>query len=106
MDRQTPRPSLVHCDLLHHARRRWKRYLPNCKLQTLEQYVCRRRREDDLPGALVPAAYHDYVRSGQPGQLGGILKHNALDLVTLVELACRLAIGESAASENRAARSA
>jgi hypothetical protein len=106
MDRETPRPLLVHCDLLHHARRHWKRYLPNCKLQTLEQYICRRRREDDLPGALVPAAYHDYVRSGQTGQLGGILKHNALDLVTLVELACRLAIADGAGVENRPARSA
>jgi uncharacterized protein YprB with RNaseH-like and TPR domain len=26
---------LTHCDLLHHARRRWKRVLPDCKLQTL-----------------------------------------------------------------------
>ncbi len=56
-------PALVHCDLLHHARRRWKHVLPNCKLQTLEQYVCRRTRRDDLGGALVPAAYHAFVRS-------------------------------------------
>lgn len=106
MDRQTPRPMLVHCDLLHHARRRWKRYLPNCKLQTLEQFICRRRRDDDLPGSLVPAAYHDYVRSGQTGQLDGILKHNALDLVTLVELACRLALAENSSAASRSARSA
>ena len=33
-----------HVDLLHASRRRWKQLLPNCRLQTLEQYVCRRRR--------------------------------------------------------------
>jgi uncharacterized protein YprB with RNaseH-like and TPR domain len=80
----------LHCDLLHHARRRWKRLLPDCKLQTLEQYVCRRHRRDDLPGALVPAAYHDFVRTGRAHHVRSILLHNALDLATLVELACVL----------------
>jgi uncharacterized protein YprB with RNaseH-like and TPR domain len=82
----------LHCDLLHPARRRWKAFLPNCRLQTLEQFVCRRHRCGDLPGALVPAAYHEFVRSGEPGQIGAILHHNALDLATLVELALRLLV--------------
>ena len=71
-------------------RRRWKQFLPNCKLQTLEQYVCRRHRRGDLAGSLVPAAYHDFVRTGDGGQIGAILHHNALDLATLVEIALRL----------------
>ena len=78
----------MHCDLLHHARRRWKGLLPNCKLQTLERYVCRRYRTSDLAGALVPAAYHDFVRTGETRHLDEILHHNALDLVTLVQLTC------------------
>jgi uncharacterized protein YprB with RNaseH-like and TPR domain len=90
-------PELVHCDLLHHARRRWKHVLPNCRLTTLERFVCRRCRPDDLPGALVPAAYHEFVRSGRTERLRAILRHNALDLVTLAELACRL-LGEGGAS--------
>jgi hypothetical protein len=90
LGRHAPRPELLHCDLLHHARRRWKRLLPNCRLQTLEWHVCRRVRHDDLPGAQVPAAYHEYVRTGQTHRLGSILQHNALDLVTLAQLACRL----------------
>ncbi len=48
LGRHDARPELVHCDLLHHARRRWRRQLPNCKLQTLERYACRRWRHDDL----------------------------------------------------------
>jgi uncharacterized protein YprB with RNaseH-like and TPR domain len=85
------RPELAHCDLLHHARRRWKGLLPNCKLQTLEGFVCNRWRRDDLPGAQVPAAYHEFVRSGQPGAVGAILHHNALDLLTLAQITVRLA---------------
>lgn len=81
---------LAHCDLLHHARRRWKRVLPNCRLQTLERFVCGRARFNDLDGALVPAAYHHFVRTGQTREIGAILKHNALDLITLVELALKL----------------
>ncbi len=84
------RPELAHCDLLHHARRRWKGLLPNCKLQTLERYACNRWRRDDLPGAQVPAAYHEFVRSGQPGAVGAILHHNALDLLTLLQITVKL----------------
>jgi uncharacterized protein YprB with RNaseH-like and TPR domain len=87
---QDTRPHLAHIDVLHHARRRWRRRLPNCKLQTLERYVCRRRREGDIPGSRVPAAYHDFVRSGDAWPLRSILQHNALDLVTLVELSMML----------------
>jgi uncharacterized protein YprB with RNaseH-like and TPR domain len=103
MGRDDARPQLAHCDLLHHARRRWKRQLPNCRLQTLEWHVCRRVRHDDLPGALVPAAYHDYVRTGQTHRIGPILQHNALDLVTLAHLACRLLIDEAQVPQARRA---
>ena len=90
LGRQDPRPQLTHCDLLHHARRKWKRALPNCKLQTLERFVCNRSRRDDLSGAQVPAAYHEFVRTGVARQVGAIVHHNALDLVTLVQIALRL----------------
>jgi hypothetical protein len=84
------RAALAHCDLLHHARRRWKSRLPDCRLQTLEHYICRRRRTADLGGAEIPLAYHQFVRDGDARPLLSILEHNALDLLTLVELAIRL----------------
>lgn len=87
------RPSLVHCDLLHHARRRWKSEMPNCKLQTLERLLCGRHRAGDIPGSEIPAAYTDFVRSGNAKQMQAILHHNALDLVTLCHLSLRLAAG-------------
>jgi hypothetical protein len=86
-----PRPALIHCDLLHHARRRWKHQLPNCKLQTLERVVCRRHRKQDIPGREIPNAYHDFVRSGDAWLIRSVLHHNALDLITLLQLSMLLA---------------
>ena len=89
-DRLTPdqqRPEPAHLDLLHPARRRWQRQLPNCRLQTLERYICGRQRTGNIPGRDIPAAYHDYVRTGNTTAVQSILHHNALDLVTLLQLA-------------------
>jgi uncharacterized protein YprB with RNaseH-like and TPR domain len=85
-----PWPQWLHCDLLHHARRRWRNELPNCKLQTLERSICGRHRQGDIPGARIPDAYHRFVRTGQRGQIRSILHHNAVDLITLLDLAQRL----------------
>jgi uncharacterized protein YprB with RNaseH-like and TPR domain len=90
MTRFDARPDLQHVDLLHHCRRFWGRKLPNCRLQTLEQYLCRRRRVADIPGREIPAAYDDYVRTGDARWMKVILHHNALDLVTLLQLSLRL----------------
>ena len=79
-----------HIDLLHHARRRYRRELPNCKLQTLEWYLCGRRRVGDIPGSEIPDAYHHYVRTGQQSEMNSILHHNALDLITLLQLSLRM----------------
>lgn len=87
---KSPIGQLMHCDLLHHARRRWKKSLPDCKLQTLERVLCRRLRRGDIPGAEIPAVYHAFVRSGDATKLSRVLEHNALDLVTLVQIALRI----------------
>jgi uncharacterized protein YprB with RNaseH-like and TPR domain len=86
----SPPRAWVHCDLLHHARRRWKACLPNCRLQTLERFLCGRQRRGDIPGQDIPQAYHEFVRSGDPRQIRDVLQHNALDLVTLVQLSVAL----------------
>lgn len=82
---------LVHCDLMHHARRRWKDRLPNCKLQTLEQYICGRHRGDDITGRDIPQAYQDYLRTRDVAELRSVLDHNSLDLITLWQLALWMA---------------
>ena len=77
---------LRHLDLLHPSRRRWKRRLMDCKLQTLERYVCRRRRAGDIPSDEVPALYHDFVRHGDPYRLIPVFHHNMLDVITMAEI--------------------
>jgi uncharacterized protein YprB with RNaseH-like and TPR domain len=79
-----------HLDLLHVCRRVWKKRLPDCKLQTLEAFVCRRTRYGDIAGSEIPEAYHDFVRTGNAWQIVEILRHNVLDLVTLADLMTRL----------------
>ena len=101
------RPALAaHVDLLFEARRRWKKVMPNCRLQTLEQLVCGRYRHGDIPGGDIPAAYHDFVRA-QRGEdpvqrvralrrLQTIVHHNALDLMTMADLTARMLSGDAA----------
>ena len=66
-----------HLDVLHLARWRWGRQLPDCKLQTLERYICRRHRSGDIPGSRIPAAYQSYVRDGDDLFARSVLHHNA-----------------------------
>ena len=82
----------AHVDLLHASRRRWKGVLPDCRLQTLEWSVCGRRRSGDIPGDEIPAAYHHFVRTGDSSDMLSVLHHNALDLLTLADLAAALVL--------------
>jgi len=75
-----------HLDLLHPARRRWRGALPDCRLQTLEFAICRRRRVGDVPGDEVPGLYHDFVRRGDPYRLIPVFHHNLLDVITMAEV--------------------
>lgn len=80
----------LHCDLLHHARRQWGSGVPNCRLTTLERFLCGRRRVGDVPGYAIPELYHRYVHTGQTSLVAPILQHNALDLITLWQLSLQL----------------
>ncbi len=79
-----------HLDLLHEARRVYRGELPNCKLQTLEYYICGRSRDDDIPGAEIPAAYKAFVRTGNADKIGLILMHNLYDILTMADLMNRM----------------
>lgn len=79
-----------HLDLLHEARRLYKKDLPNCKLQTLERHICGRERDDDIPGSEIPAAYHEFVRTGNANKIQSILTHNLYDILTMADLMCRM----------------
>jgi len=78
-----------HFDMLHECRKIWRSSLPDCKLQTLETYICGRPRYGDIPGGEIPEAYHAYVRTDNAYQIVEVLKHNMLDLVTMADLMTR-----------------
>jgi hypothetical protein len=80
-----------HTDLLPLARRRWRHEAPDCRLATLESHLYGRCRVGDVDGAEIPQLYHSFVRTPNWELLAPVLHHNALDLLTMSDLAARLA---------------
>lgn len=93
----SPLAPLCHVDLVHPARRVWSSRLRNCRLATLESAVLGFERRGDIPGALIPQRYFDFLRSGQAGALRPIFRHNVLDIASLALLALVLMGSYSAA---------
>lgn len=75
-----------HLDLLHAARRVYKLRLGRCSLTALEGAVLGKTRDDDLPGAQVPARYFEYLKTGEFALLEDVLRHNFDDVRSLTEL--------------------
>ena len=76
-----------HLDLLPAARRLWSARLPDCRLGTVEQHALGFTREGDLPGALIPSVYFEYLRRKAPGELPRVFEHNRHDILSLAALA-------------------
>ena len=80
-----------HLDLLHPARRLWRRLLPDCSLSTLEQHMLGIvRTEADVPGDLIPGIYLDYLRTGATEGMSRVVYHNAVDVLSMVGLATQV----------------
>ena len=75
-----------HIDLLHLYRAIWGKSLPNCRLGTLEEAILGWKRENDVPGAIVPSLYFAYLQTGDARTLDPILKHNRWDILSMVSL--------------------
>ena len=80
-----------HLDLLPAARRLWSGRLPDCRLGTVDQHALGFAREWDLPGALIPSVYFEYLRRKAPGELPRVFEHNRHDILSLAALAGRVA---------------
>ncbi|MGE5416906.1 MAG: ribonuclease H-like domain-containing protein [Acidobacteriota bacterium] len=79
-----------HLDLLHAARRIWRGVLPSFSLKEVEYEILGKERIDDIPGYLIPAAYLNFLRSGNTKEIVQILDHNFHDIVTLMLMAHRM----------------
>jgi len=76
----------THLDLLHPVRRAFAGPWPDCRLATAEQRLLGFRRSGDLPGALAPQAWLNFLRQGDPDLLPGVVRHNRWDLLSLALL--------------------
>jgi hypothetical protein len=77
---------VFHVDLLGAARRLWSARLADCRLGTVEQHALRFMRDNDLPGALIPTVYFEYLRRKQPHALPRVFEHNRHDILSLAAL--------------------
>jgi uncharacterized protein YprB with RNaseH-like and TPR domain len=84
--RRFPLSSAPHLDLVHTARRLWRLRLENCRLSSLETEILGLQRHGDVPSALVPQLYFDYLRYGRAEPLVGVFYHNAQDILSLAAL--------------------
>jgi len=85
---------IPHFDVLHFSRRRWKDQFPSLRLAVLEREILGVRRNDDIPGQMVPEFYETYQRTGNIGPLVPIVEHNRQDVISLALLFFHL-LGES-----------
>jgi len=85
MNGMTP-PEYFHADLLHPARRLWKRVLPDCSQSTIEVSVLGLDRTGDVPGAMAPEIWFSFLQSGDNSELISICDHNVKDITGLATL--------------------
>ncbi|MFD2704589.1 ribonuclease H-like domain-containing protein [Salibacterium lacus] len=79
-------PEFGHFDLLHAARRLFKRVLPSCRLSVVEEEILGLHRENDTPGYLAPMLYFDYLKEQDPAFIEGVIGHNEQDVLSLISL--------------------
>jgi uncharacterized protein YprB with RNaseH-like and TPR domain len=85
--RQLPLLTSPNLDLLYLTRRLWSKSLPDCTLSTVENHVLGvKRSEADVPGSWIPGMYLDYLRTGDASEMGRIIYHNLIDILSLVSL--------------------
>ena len=75
-----------HYDLVHAARRFWKRRLSDCSLGNIEREVLGIRRHGDVPGYLIPQLWLDYLNSRDARPLESVFYHHRMDILSLVAL--------------------
>nr|AGS52909.1 hypothetical protein [uncultured bacterium contig00019] len=81
-------PEYFHADLLHPARRLWKGIASDCSQSTIETEILGLDRTGDIPGALAPEIWFDFLKTGETRRLLGICDHNCADISGLAAMLC------------------
>lgn len=82
--------ALPHLDLLHLCRRLWKERIGSCALSNVESRILGVKRSGDVPGALIPSLYFEYLESKDARPLQPVFYHNGQDVLSLAALLNRL----------------
>ena len=61
----------------HGARRLWKLRFDSCRLVDLENQILGFERTGDIPGAMIPYVYFEYLRTKWIERLVPVFHHNA-----------------------------
>jgi uncharacterized protein YprB with RNaseH-like and TPR domain len=96
----SPFDSMSHYDLLFTARKLWRHGHGSCRLAALERELVSFMRGPDIPGAMIPRAYFDYLQRRPNTTLRSVFTHNGDDVLSLAALtvaACDRVILEPAA---------
>jgi len=84
-------PMAGHIDLLQATRRLFRRRLKDCTLGNVERRLFGFKRQDDIPGYLIPSVYFEWLSEQSLDLMTDVLEHNCLDIVTLAFLADHIA---------------
>lgn len=76
----------VHLDLLHAARRLWRPFTRDCRLNSMEETILGFHRQNDVAGELIPSLYFTSLQTHDLTGLKPVFQHNALDLLSLARL--------------------
>ncbi|WP_027409162.1 ribonuclease H-like domain-containing protein [Anoxybacillus tepidamans] len=79
-------PAFGHFDLYHAARRIWRYRLESLRLAQVEKNILGVERTEDVPGFLAPMLYFDFLSTKHPDSIAGVLRHNEMDVLSLIAL--------------------
>ncbi len=86
LNRMAPPDMSRQVDLLYPARALWRRSLASCSLGQIERDILGISRDEDIPGALIPQCYQDFLRGSDAGCMRRVAAHHLQDILSLVYL--------------------
>lgn len=76
----------LHLDLLHVARRVYKRSFEDRSLPSLEEKLLGTPRVGDIAGHLIPEVYFNFLRTSEVTLLRKVVEHNVIDVFSMLKL--------------------
>ena len=84
---KVPVHEMPHLDLLHTARRLWRKRISDCSLGHVESRILEFNRLNDVAGYLIPGLYFEYLHTRDAEPLLPVFRHNQWDILSLLVLA-------------------